>query len=306
MDTRDILEASLLKIHKELRVCRDLGDSSKSVPMHIDEDVHGTPRLGDDVHESRRVSDFLRLCTSCPSPMRQQTLEFEVRTVRVPDLAWLDSTDEEDVEEPAAPHDYCKTPPPPRAPPREPETIQGPSCEFLPKVARPDFDLLNSTEEDVEKRATPRVYRKTPIRPRAPPEHLKIVSETHKKFSALGDSSKSEPMHIDEEVHESRRVSDFLRLCASRPRTMRQPTLEVRTVRVPDLAWLDSTEEEDVEEPVSRKTPIRPRAPPPRPFEQKAEQHGGRTWEEYTAVLTRLLQSAPRAETCVWRLGDAH
>ncbi|KAJ1470615.1 hypothetical protein T484DRAFT_1979675 [Baffinella frigidus] len=74
-----------------------------------------------------------------------------------------------------------------------------------------------------------------------------------------------------------------------------------------------------------RKTPMPKRAPPRepetiqrilrrcaqlpqearvRPFEQKAEQHGGRTWEEYTATITRSFQSVPRVKTCVWRLGD--
>ncbi|KAJ1486076.1 hypothetical protein T484DRAFT_1891468 [Baffinella frigidus] len=185
--------------------------------------------------------------------------------------------------------------------------------------------------------ATPPVYRKTPMRPRAPPEHVTNVLDIHKKLS---DSSKSVPVHIDEDVHrsrrlsedslQSRRVSDFLAsLRASPPSPTRQPTLEfkVHTVGSPDFDWLNSTEEEDVEEPaaprVYRKTPICPRAPPrepetiqgpsceflpkvapPRPFEQKAEQHGGRMWEEYTAAIARLLQSAPRADTCVWRRGD--
>ncbi|KAJ1469040.1 hypothetical protein T484DRAFT_1983048 [Baffinella frigidus] len=47
-----------------------------------------------------------------------------------------------------------------------------------------------------------------------------------------------------------------------------------------------------------------PRAAGVRPFEQKAEEQGGRTWEEYTAAFTWLLQSASRAETLVWRHGD--
>ncbi|KAJ1467651.1 hypothetical protein T484DRAFT_1986001 [Baffinella frigidus] len=218
------------------------------------------------------------------------------------------------------------TPTPPCAPPREPETIQDPSYKFLCTGAQPDLDWLNSTE-NVKQRATPRVFRKTPIRPRARPEHLAMVLKISKRV----------PMHIDEDDRRNRRrsedlydrpsVRDFLRSisvsCPTSP--MGKPTLEfkVRTVRVPDFAWLNSTDEKDIEEPAARRDsrkapppprpeepaeqrvsrkpppPARPTRAPPRPFEQKAEQHGGRTWEEYAAALTRLLQSSTRAETCV-------
>jgi hypothetical protein len=129
-----------------------------------------------------------------------------------------------------------------------------------------------------------------------------------------------------------RRHSDFTGTPPAPLRQGRRPSMpmlefQVQTVPEPDLDWLNDTE--DFEEAgaarVFRKTPMPERAPPResetfqrlspnctqlpqaaevRPFEQKAEQHGGRTWKEFTAALTRLLQSASRAEALVWRRGD--
>jgi hypothetical protein len=173
----------LTQVLKSFKAHKALRDSSKTLRDHPDwkEETEDTLRQGP---YNRRASDFniSHYAQGSTGAKRKPMLEFKVRTVRVPDFAWLNDTG--DFEEPAPARVFRKTPVPKRAPPREPETIQGPSCEF----------------------------------PRKGAQH--------------------------------------------------------------------------------------PRAAGVRPFEQKAEQHGGRTWEQYTAAITRLLQSAPRAETLVWRRGD--
>ncbi|KAJ1473865.1 hypothetical protein T484DRAFT_1834626 [Baffinella frigidus] len=73
---------------------------------------------------------------SCPCVSSPPMLEFKVLTVSAPDFDWLN--DREGFEEQAAPaaRIFRKTPIPERAPPREPETIKGASCDFPPKGAQ--------------------------------------------------------------------------------------------------------------------------------------------------------------------------